>query len=195
MSKDPFQILADELTLIRHDMARLQRTSLDKEEAEALSELIVGATDRMGALIMDAAREVGNGAKRNRDQIAQNTEQAAARAAQKAVESLREHLDAERLHFAQSAGEARRAAWRSFGGFWVWLVSVGATGAFLGLLTAYVTETAESLLSIEQEVRIGCGRSWGVGQVVEQDDGSSFCAQWLVTPDEAARRQAREEGS
>ena len=31
MSKDQFQILADELTLIRKDMDHLQRTSLDKD--------------------------------------------------------------------------------------------------------------------------------------------------------------------
>ena len=35
MSKDPFQILADELTLIRKDMDRMQRTSLDKEGSAA----------------------------------------------------------------------------------------------------------------------------------------------------------------
>ena len=37
--KDPFQQLVDELTLIRHDMERLKRTSLDKDEAEALAAL------------------------------------------------------------------------------------------------------------------------------------------------------------
>lgn len=39
-AKDPFQILADELTLIRKDMDRLQRTSLDKEDAEALHAML-----------------------------------------------------------------------------------------------------------------------------------------------------------
>ena len=41
-AKDPFQILADELTLIRKDMDRLQRTSLDKEDAEALQGSFAG---------------------------------------------------------------------------------------------------------------------------------------------------------
>lgn len=36
MSKDPFEMLADELTLIRRDIERLQRTSLDKTEAQAV---------------------------------------------------------------------------------------------------------------------------------------------------------------
>ena len=108
-AKDPFQILADELTLLRHDMAKLQRTSLSKNEAEALNELIVGSVDQMGALVVKAAHEIGNGAKRNRDQIARNTEQGAARGAQKAVEDLREHLDAERLRFAQAADATETA--------------------------------------------------------------------------------------
>ena len=50
---------------------------------------------------------------------------------------IRGQLKAERLHFAQSAGEARRAAWRSFGGFWVWLLAMLATGALMGALGAF----------------------------------------------------------
>ena len=38
MTKDPFEILADEITLIRRDMERLQRTSLTKDEAKALNQ-------------------------------------------------------------------------------------------------------------------------------------------------------------
>lgn len=46
-AKDPFQILADELTLIRKDMDRLQRTSLDKEDAEALHAMLAEGVDQM----------------------------------------------------------------------------------------------------------------------------------------------------
>ncbi len=46
-AKDPFQILADELTLIRKDMDRLQRTSLDKDEAQALHESVTKALTDM----------------------------------------------------------------------------------------------------------------------------------------------------
>ena len=183
MSKDPFQILADELTLIRNDMSKLQRTSLDKDEAEALNEAIVKSTDLMGDLIMKAAREVSEGAKRNRDQIARNTEQAAARAAQSAVEGLREHLDTERLRFAQAAGEARREAWRYFGGFWAWALCLLATGAFLGLLTASILETGRSLFRIKDMVRYGCEYSTVGGTLVERDDGSSYCAFWVDRPE------------
>ena len=38
MTKDVFEMLTDEITLIRHDIASLQRTSLNKDEAKALNE-------------------------------------------------------------------------------------------------------------------------------------------------------------
>ena len=47
--KDPFEILADEITLIRRQMDHLQRTSLSKDEAEAFNATIakvVGMTAR-----------------------------------------------------------------------------------------------------------------------------------------------------
>ena len=47
MSKDPFQILADELTLIRKDMDQLQRTSLDKKDAQALHKKLAEGVDRV----------------------------------------------------------------------------------------------------------------------------------------------------
>ncbi len=73
----------------------------------------------------------------------------------------------------------RRQAWRYFGGFWVWLASMLATGAVLGVLLAYGMETAKSALSVNDLVRYNCGRSWFGGQVVDQDNGSSFCAFWI----------------
>ena len=42
---------------------------------------------------------------------------------------IRHDLDNERAKLSQAAGEARREAWRWFGGFWVWLASMLATGA------------------------------------------------------------------
>lgn len=38
--KDPFEILADEITLIRRQVDHLQRTSLNKDEAEAFNTTI-----------------------------------------------------------------------------------------------------------------------------------------------------------
>ena len=185
--EDVFDVVSGELTALRRSVENLSRTSLSKTEAADLSKNLVQAVDRMERAVQSAPQALQETLKADRDRMARDAAQAAREAAERVMVEIRGQLKAERLHFAQSAGEARRAVWRSFGGFWVWLLSMFATGALTGALAAYGIETAKSVLSVEQEVRIGCGRSWGSGQVVDQEDGSSFCAHWLVTPSEAAR--------
>lgn len=185
MSKDPFQILADELTLIRHDMAKLQRTSLDKDEAQALHQIVAKAVKDMRAATAGTPQALQNALKADRDQIARDTSQAATQAAERVLGDIREQLSQERLKLSQAAGEARRAAWRSFGGFWAWAAALLATGAFLGLLAAYVTETGRALVKVSEMVSYGCEWSIVGGQLVEQEDGSSFCLFWIETPDQA----------
>ena len=111
--------------------------------------------------------------------LREETSKAAASAAEGAIEKTRaDSLKAART-LSQAAGEARRQVWRYFGGFWVWLASMLATGAVLGLLLANGMETAKSALSVDDLVRYNCGRSWFGGQVVDQDNGSSFGAFWI----------------
>lgn len=191
-TEDLFDVLSGELTALRRSVEHYGGATLSKNEARDLNKALVQAVDRMEKAVQRAPQALQETLKADRERMARDAAQAAREAAECVMGEIRGQLRAERLHFAQSAGEARRAVWRSFGGLWVWLLSMLSLGAFMGLLTAYVAETAESLLSLEQQVRIGCGRSWGVGQVVEQDDGSSFCAEWLVTPAEAARRITEE---
>lgn len=190
--KDGIQAFADEVTLMRRELDKLQRTSLDKEEAKALHGIVAKAVKDMRQATADAPQALQGALKVDRDRMAQNATQAAIEAAERVLGDIREQLAQERLKLSQAAGEARRAAWRSFGGFWVWLASVGAAGAFLGLLAAHVAETAKSLLTVEQMVRYGCGEFWGSGQLVEQDDGSSYCAHWIVTPQQT--RAGQEQG-
>ena len=45
--KDPFQALVDEITLVRNDVERLQRTSLDRKEAKRLNDVVAQGLDRM----------------------------------------------------------------------------------------------------------------------------------------------------
>ena len=184
MSKDPFQILADELTLIRKDMDQLQRTSLDKDEAQALHQIVAQAVKSMQQATKAAPAEIRATLQADRDLMARSATQAATRAAESAMAGIRHDLDNERAKLSQAAGEARREAWRYFGGFWVWLASMLATGLALGLLLAYGTETAKSALSVDDLVRYSCGKSWFGGQVVEQDNGSSYCAFWINRPDQ-----------
>ena len=135
MSKDPFQILADELTLIRKDMDQLQRTSLDKDEAKKLNQIVTAAVLKMAKAAEDAPGEIQGALEADRDQMARSATQAATRAAESAMAGIRHDLDNERAKLSQAAGEARREAWRWFGGFWVWLVSVGVTGVVIGVDT------------------------------------------------------------
>lgn len=180
--KDPFQQLVDEITLIRQDMERLKRTSLDKEEAKILNNAVMGSVLRMIKVTEEAPGKIQGALEADRDQMARSATQAATKAAEGALSGIQQSLDNERAKLSQAAGEARRAAWRSFGGFWVWLVSMLATGAALGVLLAYGTETAKSALSVQGLVRYSCGYSWFGGQVVEQRNGSSYCAFWINPP-------------
>ncbi|MDO5758915.1 MAG: hypothetical protein Q4P24_15845 [Rhodobacterales bacterium] len=182
MSKDPFQILADELTLIRKDMDQLQRTSLDKDEAKTLHEIVAEAVEDMHQTISAAPETIQSVLAADRNQMARNATQAATEAAERVLGVIREQLTQERQSLSQAAGEARREAWRWFGGFWVWLASMGATGVALGLLIAYGTETAKTFFSVREMASYACEwRTWG-GQMIDQDDGSSLCALWIKLP-------------
>ena len=182
MSKDPFQILADELTLIRKDMDRLQRTSLDKQEAETLHKTLAQAVGRMERAAQDAPQTLGSTLKTDRDRMARSATQAATRAAESAMAGIRHDLDNERAKFSQAAGEARREAWRWFGGFWVWLASMLATGVVIGALAMAWIAGRGDAREFGQFPSIYCGTAGG--QVVEQDNGSSYCAIWINRPDQ-----------
>ena len=106
--------------------------------------------------------------------------EAAGKAAREAIEkSHAESLKAARS-LSQAAGEARRQAWRYFGGFWVWLASVGATGALLGALAVFWLQGRADASKFGKHPGIYC-KSAG-GQVVPQEDGSKFCAFWIDPP-------------
>ena len=183
-AKDPFQILADELTLIRKDMDQLQRTSLDKKDAQALHKKLAEGVDRMYRAAPEVQQAIDNRLMAVAAYLKEETTKAAEKAAKDAILNAHdESIDAARS-LTQAAGEARKQAWRYFGGFWVWLASMLATGVVLGLLIAYGMETAKSALSVDDLVRYNCGRSWFGGQVVEQENGSSFCAFWITQPDQ-----------
>jgi hypothetical protein len=70
--------------------------------------------------------------------------------------------------FAPLPKATPREAWRWFGGVLVWLASVLTTGAPIGALAmAWIGGTIAAR-----------------GQVVEQDNGSSYCAIWINRPDQ-----------
>lgn len=176
MSKDLFQVLADELTLVRHDIAKLQRTSLDKEEAEALHAIVAKAIKDMRQATAEAPQALQKTLKADRDRMARDAAQAAREAAERVMGEIRGQLQAERLHFAQSAGEARRAAWRSFGGFWVWLLSMLATGALMGALGAFWIMGEDNAKAFGRYPSLHC--TGAGGEVLANDSGREACVFW-----------------
>ena len=161
MSKDPFQILADELTLIRKDMDQLQRTSLDKDEAKKLNQIVTAAVMKMAKAAEDAPGEIQGALEADRDQMAHSATQAATRAAESAMAGIRHDLDNERAKLTQAAGEARREAWRWFGGFWVWLASMLATGAVIGALAMAWIQGRGDAREFGQFSGVYCGPAGG----------------------------------
>ena len=84
---------------------------------------------------------------------------------------------------SKAAGEARREAWRYFGGFWVWLASVGAGGAVLGLLAAFLIMGRGDAREFGQYPGVYCTTAGG--QVVTNPEGRRFCAIWIDRPSQS----------
>jgi hypothetical protein len=182
MSKDPFQELVDELTALRRSIEHIARTSLDKDEAKKLNQIVTAAVLKMAKAAEDAPGEIQGALEADRDQMARNATQAATRAAESAMAGIRHALDNERAKLSQAAGEARKEAWRWFGGFWVWLVAMLATGAVIGVLGMAWIQGRGDAREFGQFPSIYCGTAGG--QVIEQDNGSSYCAIWINRPDQ-----------
>jgi hypothetical protein len=181
--KDTFQILADEITLIRHDMERLQRTSLNKDEAKALSQEVAKGVKQMANAAPAVYEAISSRLDLAIDRIRREAVTAASEATSGAIEkSHAKSINAAR-DLARAAGEARREAWRYFGGFWVWLASVGAAGLILGLLMEFLIMGRGDAREFGQYPRVYCTSAGG--QIQEQADGSSFCAIWIKRPPQA----------
>lgn len=183
--KDPFEILADEITLIRREMEKLQRTSLSKKEAQAMNELIATGVDRM----INVGPAIQRRLELSLAQAALDVRAHAVEAAQSAAKEAIEKSHAESLKAAkslsQAAGEARRQAWRYFGGFWVWLASIGATGALLGALAVFWMQGRADAQKFGQYPQLHCTSAGG--QIVPNTEGRRFCAIWVDPPAQQAR--------
>ncbi|WP_299476186.1 hypothetical protein [uncultured Paracoccus sp.] len=178
--KDPFEILADEITLIRRQVDHLQRTSLDKDEAEAFNVRVAEVLNSL-AEVAPALQKV---MQRDLAQAALDVRRHAVEAAQGAAREAIEKSHAESLKAAKdlsrAAGEARREAWRWFGGFWVWLASIGATGALIGALAVFWLQGHADAKAFGEYPRIFCTSAGG--QIVTNPEGRRFCALWVDPP-------------
>ena len=168
--KDPFQILADEITLIRSEIERLQRTSLNKDEAKALHKIVTEKADDM--LEMGPLIERTVDGKLNLF-IATLANEAVKAAEDAVIQSHAESIkSAHKLTVA--AGEARKEAWRYFGGFWVWIASVGALGAVLGSLATVTIQGRGDAEAFGTFPGLYCERAGG--SKVTNTAGTRYCA-------------------
>lgn len=178
--KDSFQAFVDEITLLRNELADLKRSSLNKDEAEEINEVILESVERMAQVGPAVQKFI----QRSLDQTVSNVRANAVEAAQNAAREAIEKSHAESLKAAkdlsQAAGEARRQAWRYFGGFWVWLASVGATGALLGALVMFWLQGRADAHKFGEYPNIYC-RSAG-GEIAQNPDGRRFCGIWIDPP-------------
>ena len=108
--------------------------------------------------------------------MARSATQAATRAAESAMSDIRQDLDNERAKLSQAAGEARKEAWRWFGGFWVWLASMLATGAVIGALAMAWIQGRGDAREFGQYPRIYCGTAGG--EDLTNTAGREGCMFW-----------------
>jgi hypothetical protein len=171
--KDPFSILADEITLLRNDLKNLQRSSLDRDEAKKLNTTVSKALDAMQATAQGWDNKVQRQLSLTKAEIIDHAAKGASTAATDAIKANQaEIMQAARI-YAKNAGEARREAWRYFGGFWVWLTSIGLLGAILGGLGMFWLKGREAAEAFGQYPSVYCSTAGGIKGKFE--NGKSYC--------------------
>lgn len=181
--KDSFEILADELARMGQQIAHLQRTSLNKTEAETLNQQLVQGVASMSQTGQSLYEAISERMDLRLEKLAIETILAAKDAASGAIAKNHAETIAAARDLSKAAGEARREAWRYFGGFWVWLASVGAGGAVLGLLAAFLIMGRGDAREFGQYPQVYCTTAGG--QVVTNPEGRRFCAIWIDHPSQS----------
>jgi hypothetical protein len=183
MTKDAFEMLTDELTLIRYDIANLQRTSLNKDEAKALNEKLVQGVASMAQTGQAVYEAISEHMDVRLEKLAADTILATTDAARGAVAKSHDQSIFAAKDLAKAAGEARREAWRYFGGFWVWLASIGAAGVVLGGLAVFWLQGRADASAFGEHPSIFCTAAGGT--IVTNPEGRKFCAMWIDPPVQA----------
>ena len=122
---------------MRRQIELLQRTSLDRKEAEKLNAVVAQGLDRMAKVGPALQQRIEQSLATAALDLRQHTAYAATEGAKEAIREAQMESTKAAKDLRKAAGEARREAWRWFGGFWVWLASVGAAGALLGALAMF----------------------------------------------------------
>jgi len=176
-TKDPFTIFADELTLLRNDLKQLQRSSLNKDEARILNSGVAQSVSQMVDVCAAFEGLVDRQLRLTKADIINQTTTAASTAAVNAIQSSHTEIMIAARIYSENAAEARREAWRYFGGFWVWLVSIGALGVILGVLAAIYLQGILTADAFGKYPGLYCSSAGG--EKGKLKDGRGFCVFYL----------------
>jgi hypothetical protein len=179
-NRDSFDILGEELNLMRRQIELLQRTSLDRKDAEKLNAVVAQSLDRMAKVGPAVQQRIEQSLATAALDLRQHTVYAATEGAKEAIrEAQLESIKAAGA-LRKAAGEARREAWRWFGGFWVWLTSAVLAGALLGVLGMVWLQGRADAREFGKYPRIFCERAGGT--IVTNTEGYRFCGVWIDEP-------------
>lgn len=160
--KDPFTIFADELTLLRNDIKQLKLTNLSYAEAKKINDRITDDVAIFAVAADKLQRSVSNGFTNLQQQIQQDASSAASKAASSAITNSHQEILNAATMYTKEAGEARREAWRYFGGFWVWLSSALLLGVVLGALATIYLQGMISAKEFGKYPSIYCSMAGGI---------------------------------
>jgi len=178
--KDPVDQIVDEITLLRREVADLRRFSLDRSEAEALHGMVAEGIERMAKVGPAVQQRILHSLATAALDVRHDAAHAATEAAKDAIrEAHYESVGAAR-DLRKAAGEARREAWRWFGGFWVWLASIGATGALVGALAVFWLQGRADAHRFGDYPNLYCSSAGG--EFIEQTNGSRYCVFQVKPP-------------
>lgn len=156
MSKDPFQVLADEVTLIRGEIERLQRTSLDKDEAKALHKVVAKGVADVQEISPALQQVLDTRLREAMHTIGHRATSAAHDAAERAVVQSHDASIKAAEKLLEDAERARRYAWRTFGNFWAWMIASGAVCACVAVLGTVALDGWSERAAIRTYGRLEC---------------------------------------
>lgn len=185
MSTDPFEVLVEELSLLRANIEELQRTSLNKDEAMDLNEGIGFSLNKVLEIGPHLERSIGIKLDEAVSKVRVSAADAASHAAETALHEHRSRIEEQARLYAKAAGEARQQAWRYFSGFWGWLAAATALGGLLGALVVIVIEQRGNAIAFGKYPGIYCSAAGG--ETITTDDGFRYCGVWIDDPKDAAK--------
>jgi polyhydroxyalkanoate synthesis regulator phasin len=173
-AEDPFSLLANELHTLTTQVAALQRTSLNKDEARKLHRDLIEGVQAMRGMGNTVHQAIQEDLRHTASQIEMRAVKAATEAAEGALAGLRAEVNQTSTLWLKNAMAARKEALYAFGGGVAVFGGLVALGAVLGLVGAFLLFGRGDAKQFGKHPVIFCLPAGG--QIVEQADGSKYCA-------------------